>query len=207
MKDLSRRGAMIGAGALITALATGAVAQDGAAPDAVIRSFYDSLLSAMRKAKELGFAGRYKLLDPVIRKTFDLSAMTRISIGPQWRQIDPAVQTRLSTAFADWTIATYASQFNGFNDEVFAVGAVKDAASGDKLVETTLTPKGEEAIILNYQMRNSGGDWKIVDVYLTGTISELATRRSEFTALLKSDGAEGLAKSLESRAAEMRAKP
>jgi phospholipid transport system substrate-binding protein len=166
----------------------------------VVRGFYDTLLQAMRQAKELGFAGRYKLLDPAIRKAFDLAAMTRISVGPQWRQIDPAIQTQLQSAFADWTIATYASQFNGFDGEVFAVGAVKDAASGDKLVETTLAPKGAEPVILNYLMRNTAGDsWRIVDIFLTGTISELATRRSEFTAILKSDGAEGLVKALTKR--------
>ena len=35
-----------------------------------------------------------------------------------------------------------------------------------------------EFSLLEYLMRNAGGDWRIVDVYLSGTISELATRRS-----------------------------
>jgi phospholipid transport system substrate-binding protein len=45
-------------------------------------------------------------------------------------------------------------------------------------------------------MRDSGGNWKVVDIYLTGTISELATRRSEFAALLKSGGPNALIESL-----------
>jgi phospholipid transport system substrate-binding protein len=45
-------------------------------------------------------------------------------------------------------------------------------------------------------MRESGTGWKIVDVYLTGTISELATRRSEFTAILRSGGPTALIESL-----------
>jgi len=45
-------------------------------------------------------------------------------------------------------------------------------------------------------MRGSGNDWKAVDVYLTGTISELATRRSEFGAILKSGGPNALVDSL-----------
>ncbi len=205
MTHLHRRSVLRGAfgSVLVLALPLGtspASAAEPTPPEAVVRGFYDTLLQAMRQAKELGFAGRYKLLDPAIRKAFDLAAMTRISVGPQWRQIDPAIQTQLQSAFADWTIATYASQFNGFDGEVFAVGAVKDAASGDKLVETTLAPKGAEPVILNYLMRNTAGDsWRIVDIFLTGTISELATRRSEFTAILKSDGAEGLVKALTKR--------
>jgi phospholipid transport system substrate-binding protein len=49
---------------------------------------------------------------------------------------------------------------------------------------------------LNYLMRGSGDTWKIVDVYLAGTISELATQRSEFSAILKSGGAAALIESL-----------
>ena len=177
------------------------------APEVVVREFYDALLGTMRRAKELGFAGRYAVLDPAVRKAFDLSAMTRISIGPQWRQIDPAIQAKLQSAFAEWTISTYADQFNGFDGEVFSVGATKDMPPNDKLVETTLTPKGAEPIILNYLMRNTGGEWRIIDVYLTGSISELATRRSEFTAIIKSDGAEGVVRALTKRVEDMRAKP
>ena len=45
-------------------------------------------------------------------------------------------------------------------------------------------------------MRNSGDTWKIVDIYLSGTISELATQRSEFGAILKSGGPAALIESL-----------
>jgi phospholipid transport system substrate-binding protein len=41
----------------------------------------------------------------------------------------------------------------------------------------------------------------VIDVYLSGTISELASRRSEFAAVLQRDGAEGLVRLLEQRAA------
>jgi phospholipid transport system substrate-binding protein len=45
-------------------------------------------------------------------------------------------------------------------------------------------------------MRKSGSDWKVVDVYLDGTISELANRRAEFGAILKSGGPDALVSSL-----------
>ena len=40
-------------------------------------------------------------------------------------------------------------------------------------------------------MQQSGGTWKIIDVY-TGSISQLTTRRSDFAASLASGGAQGL---------------
>ena len=53
-------------------------------------------------------------------------------------------------------------------------------------------------------MRPSGGGWKVTDVYLSGTISELATRRSEFGGVLQQSGADGLVKLLDQRTAALR---
>jgi phospholipid transport system substrate-binding protein len=57
---------------------------------------------------------------------------------------------------------------------------------------------------INYLMRQSGtGAWQIADVYLDGTISELATRRSEFGSILKTQGINGLIQALNSKAAAL----
>jgi phospholipid transport system substrate-binding protein len=45
---------------------------------------------------------------------------------------------------------------------------------------------------LNYRLRKTGADWKIIDVFLSGTISQLANYRSEFAATLREKGADGL---------------
>jgi len=49
-------------------------------------------------------------------------------------------------------------------------------------------------------MRGSGNEWKVVDVYLVGMISELATRRSEFLAILRSGGPSALIQQLHEQA-------
>ena len=49
-------------------------------------------------------------------------------------------------------------------------------------------------------MRQNGGVWQIADVYLDGTISELATRRSEFAAILRTQGINGLIETLNAKA-------
>ena len=49
-------------------------------------------------------------------------------------------------------------------------------------------------------MRRSGDTWLISDIYLDGSISELATRRSEFAAILHSQGIDGLIAALNRKA-------
>jgi phospholipid transport system substrate-binding protein len=49
-------------------------------------------------------------------------------------------------------------------------------------------------------MRRSGEVWLISDIYLDGAISEVATRRSEFAAILKNEGVDGLIAALNRKA-------
>ena len=56
------------------------------------------------------------------------------------------------------------------------------------------------AIKVDYLMRKNGDSWLISDIYLDGAISEVATRRSEFAAILKNEGIDGLIAALNRKA-------
>ena len=165
-----------------------------------LRAFYDALLATMKRADQLGIEGRYAALAPVIRATYDLPAMTRIAVGPEWNSIPSQAQTDLIEQFTRMTIATYASRFDGYAGERFEVEPQSEARSTGRIVRTKLVPTSGDPVVLNYLMRGTGKDWKVVDVYLTGTISELAARRTEFAALLKSGGPNALIESLRQQA-------
>ncbi len=162
----------------------------------VIRAFYDALLTTMKQASQLGVRGRYARLDPVIRTTFDLGAMTRIAVGPEWNTIPPTQQKDLVDGFSRMTIATYANRFDGYSGERFEVDPAPEQRSTGRVVRTRIVQSSGEPVRLDYLMRGSGNAWKVVDVYLTGTISELATRRSEFASILKSGGPAALIETL-----------
>jgi len=49
-------------------------------------------------------------------------------------------------------------------------------------------------------MRFSGDNWLISDIYLDGAVSEVATRRSEFAAILKTEGIVDLISALNRKA-------
>lgn len=164
-----------------------------------IRGFYDALLDTMQHAKPLGLSGRYDKLAPVIRETFDLPAMTRIAVGPGWTSIPAAQQSALTDAFTRMTIATYASRFDGYSGERFEVEPATEARGRNRIVRTRLIESNGNITMLNYLMHESGSGWKVIDVYLSGTVSELATRRSEFASILKSGGADALLDSLRQR--------
>ena len=177
--------------------------QDADPAAARIRAFYDVLQETMRQADRLGIGGRYDKLSPAIRATFDLPAMTRIAVGPAWTTLPAAEQSALLARFARMTIATYANRFDGYSGETFVVEPTVDVRATGRIVRTRLVPAKGEPIVLNYSMRGAGADWRVVDVYLSGTISELATRRAEFGAILAAGGAPALIRTLDAQAEQL----
>jgi phospholipid transport system substrate-binding protein len=181
--------------------ARSAAAEDGAAP-AVVRRLYDALLASMKAGRQLSFAQRYERLVPAVNAAFDLGLMCRIAVGPDWTKMTPEQQQRVRDAFARYTIATYANRFDDYGGEAFEVDPAAVANPNGSVVRSRIVKSNGEKVSLDYLMRHGAdGGWKIIDVYLSGSISELASRRSEFVAVLQREGADGLVRLLEQRAA------
>lgn len=168
-------------------------------PQESVRSFYGVLLSTMKNAQTLGQSGRYAALAPVVNSLFDVPSMARLAVGPAWDTLTPSQQQQITTAFGRYVSATYADRFDSYSGEQLKV--VGDVAyGGGVIVETQIVRDREQPVTINYMMRPRNGLWQISDVYLDGTISQLATQRSEFHSILVRQGVGGLISTLAQKA-------
>lgn len=174
----------------------GARAQAFDAPDKAIDGLNARLLDTMKQAQNLGIQGRYDALAPVLSSTYDIASMSRLAVGEAWNALQPEQRAAVTEAFQRMMIATYAKRFDGFSGETFQIIEIADRPPADKMVKTRIVQSNGKPVAINYLMRKTGPGWKIVDVYLDGTISELASRRAEFTSILKSGGPDALIASL-----------
>jgi phospholipid transport system substrate-binding protein len=181
-----------------------AVAAEAGGPVLVIQRFYDVLLSVMKEAKRLSFDQRYQRLAPTVAQTYNLALMTRLTIGPAWNQMQPAQQQALTDVFSRHTIALYAGRFDNFAGERFEVDPNTTTSANGVIVQSTFTKADHDKVMFNYLMRQSGELWQAIDVYLNGTISQLATQRSEYASVLQQGGADALVKLLDERIAALR---
>jgi len=189
--------------AALLALWACAPAFAGGDPKATIDGFDAALLDVMKNANKLGYKGRYDKLTPVLQNTYDLPLMARISVGPQWATLTPDQQTKVVEAFAALSIATYASRFDGFGGEQFQITSEAPTTGGDDVVDTKMIRPNDDPVDLNYRLRKSGDDWKVIDVFLSGTISQLANYRSEFSATLRNKGADALVQLINDKVAAL----
>lgn len=167
----------------------------------VIDHFHATLLDVMKNANELGFEGRLARLEPVMDQTYDFPAMAQRSLGPGWPKLDDAQRARFAQVFRAMILRTYATRFNAYTSERFETGGTEASIAGTEIVHTALhAPK--ETVQLDYRMRETPGGWRVIDIYLGGTVSELAMRRAEYTSVLEKDGFDALVSALERKVAD-----
>jgi phospholipid transport system substrate-binding protein len=177
-------------------------AQPTAGPTEVVRQFYGELLDTMQHAATLGAKGRYQKLEPVLLSRFDIPFMARLSIGPFWYRATPEQKRQAAAAYGRYLGAIYATRFDDYAGQRFQVLGEQQIKHGT-LVRTQIIKADGEPVSINYVVHDNDIAWQIRDVYLSGTISELATRRSEFAAILRSTGIDGLIASLNKKADDL----
>jgi phospholipid transport system substrate-binding protein len=165
-----------------------------------INGFHLLLIETMKQAKALGPKGRYERLAPIILKTFDVAGMMRIATGTAWEKASPRQQAALVDGFSRMIAAQYASRFDDFDGEKFEVLPAVCQPPSDMLIMTTIVQDDARKIALSYLMHNTFKGWKIADVYLDGSIGQLAMKRAEFQSILKSGGPDALVAALNHKA-------
>jgi len=170
-----------------------------------IESFYESLLDVMKRAEELGFEGRYAALEPPVLKHYDMRFMAAKVLGLQWKQLSDEQKTLWLETFSRLTVSTYAGRFNGYAGERLDVLSAEAGSRGTALVKTVIVPSDDDPVELDYRLLPVSGRWRIVDVYLDGTVSELALRRADYSAVLKRDGWDALIEAIQKKIAQAEA--
>ena len=164
-----------------------------------VQALYDALISTMKNGRTLGQSGRFTQLEPVIRRTFDIPAMARLSVGPSWASLTEAQRQQVTESFGRYISAIYADRFDSYAGQKLQVTGEQPNATG-VMVRSQIIKANGEPVKVDYMMRRNGEGWLISDIYLDGAISEVATRRSEFAAILRTDGVDGLVAALNRKA-------
>ena len=164
-----------------------------------VQRLYDALLGTMKNGRILGQSGRFTQLEPVIRSSFDIASMARLSVGPSWAGLTEAQRREVTESFGRYTSALYADRFDSYAGQKLEVTGEQPAASG-VMVKSQIIKANGEPVKVDYMTRRNGDSWLISDIYLDGAISEVATRRSEFAAILNKEGIDGLIMALNRKA-------
>jgi phospholipid transport system substrate-binding protein len=174
---------------------------NAAAAVPVIDHFHAVLLDVMKNATTLGVDGRRDKLAPVLDATYDFPAMAQRSLSTGWPKLDESQRDRFIAAFRGMTLRTYATRFDGYDNERFETLGAEPSIAGTVIVRTVLHTANED-VHLDYRLRPTPAGYRVIDVYLSGTVSELALRRAEYTSVFERDGFDALVSALERKVSD-----
>ena len=130
-----------------------------------VQGLYDVLLSTMKNGRTLGQSGRFTKLEPVIRRTFDIPSMARLSVGSSWGALTEAQRQQVTESFARYISAIYADRFDSYAGQQLQVTGEHPAAAG-VMVRSQIVKANGELVKVDYMMRRDGNNWLISDIYL-----------------------------------------
>ena len=169
---------------------------------AVIEQLHTNLLEVMQAADTMSFAERYSKLEPTITESFDTPVIVKVILSRYWKNLTNQKRENFIQLFNRQTIATYASRFDSYSDEIFAIKTVEQLKRGRLLVRSEIQSKGESPVNLDYLMHNNNGSWFIISVIADG-VNDLSLKRAEYSAVIKKNGFENLVTNIEKKIVEM----
>ncbi|WAK03706.1 ABC transporter substrate-binding protein [Methylobacter sp. YRD-M1] len=173
-------------------LATAAYAQEEAATARqVVEKFQGELIDVMKNGKQLGYAGRYEKLKDPVSNSHDLTKIARIVVGKEWEKLTEDQQQKLVEVFSRLSIASYAHNFKDYSGESFVFDSEEETARGGVVVHSHLVVPGEKDVKFDYMLKEKGPSWRIINIIANG-VSDLALKRSEYTAILQREGFDAL---------------
>ncbi len=177
-----------------------AAAAEPETPEAAVERLNDAILQALHSPAASDFDTRVAMLHPLMVTAFDYPFMARIAAGRYWKEFTQEQQNRYVNLFTDLSVATAASRFKAQPNARLAVTGERDGPRETKLVETTLTLPGKTPRVISYLMRKDGGEkWRAIDIFFESRVSELSTKRSEYTSILGNRGIDGFLTALQKK--------
>jgi phospholipid transport system substrate-binding protein len=171
----------------------------------VVEQLHTVLLRVMQAEDSMEFSERYATLEPVITESFDTPVIARVILSRYWKGLTPQQQEDFIHLFNQQTIATYASRFDSFSDDVFTTIKVEQLKKGRILVRTEIRSNDESPVKLDYLMHKKNEQWFIISVIADG-VNDLSLKRVEYSTVIKANGYEYLVTNIEKKITEMESK-
>ena len=132
----------------------------------------------------------------IVESSYNVEKMISAIIGGRWKNISDQNKDRLQKSFRKYIAKNYISQFRKIKNPEFR--NIEEKKIGEKywLINSKLILTNEE-IKIDYLLTFENNQWKIFDILLAGSISEIATKKSEFQKHLADGNYEVLIKKLE----------
>ena len=127
--------------------------------------------------------GIYNTTKKLITETYDTEKMLKMIIGDSWKNLNKEIKKEIINVFEEYIAKNYIKRFSKIKNLQFS--SLEEKKIGNyKTVKSNLILDNDEKISINYLLSPKRQEWKIFDVLLAGSVSEIATKKSEFKSFI-----------------------
>jgi len=168
-------------------------------PEQLVQKITNEVLETIKSDKQLAAGDKQKavkLAEEKVLPYIDFEEATRLAVGRAWAKATPEQKKQIVTEFRNMLVRTYSNALGGYEGQTLKVLPSRGKQDPqDTTVRTQFVRAGAPPLPIDFQMHKAGGTWKVYDIAVEG-VSLVLTYRSEFDAVVKQDGIDGLIKRL-----------
>ena len=128
-------------------------------------------------------AGIYNTTKKLITETYDTEKMLKMIIGDSWKNLNNEIRKEIINVFEEYIAKNYIKRFSKIKSLQFS--SLEEKKIGTyKTVKSNLILSNDEKVSISYLLSLKRQEWKIFDVLLAGSVSEIATKKSEFKSFI-----------------------
>ena len=131
----------------------------------------------------------------LLKEGFNIDFLSKLILGRHRNSATPEQIETYNELFTPFMVNTFASRLGNYSNEEFKVNQAAPAGRRDIFVRTDILRPNAESIKIDWRVRDTGSDFKIVDVKMEG-ISMAITQRDEFSQIISQKGMDGLLQKL-----------
>lgn len=127
--------------------------------------------------------GIYNTTKKLITETYNTEKMLKMIIGDSWKNLNKEIKKEIINVFEEYIAKNYIKRFSKIKNLQFS--SLEEKKIGNyKTVKSNLILDNDEKISISYLLSPKRQEWKIFDVLLAGSVSEIATKKSEFKSFI-----------------------
>ena len=127
--------------------------------------------------------GIYNTTKKLITETYDTEKMLKMIIGDSWKNLNNEIKKEIINVFEEYIAKNYIIRFSKIKNLQFS-GLEEKKIGTYKIVKSNLILSDDEKVSISYLLSLKRQEWKIFDVLLAGSVSEIATKKSEFKSFI-----------------------
>ena len=174
-----------------------AATQSEASAHAVIKKTVEEVLEILAD-KSAPTAQRIQSIEAVVYGNFDLQVMSRLVLARNWKRFSKEQQQEYISQFKTYLSNNYGTRIERYNQEEVEILEARDEPRGDVVVRTRIAGGEFNGALVDYRLRNTAGEWRVIDVVIEG-ISMVSNFRDQFKEVVSSGGPELLLKKLKEK--------